>query len=75
MFSAGNTTVSCLGRIYSRLASTGDKTGGKPTSFQPIEFSDTDEMDLSEGFRYEILRSSGDPLTANQVNTATTKST
>ena len=32
------------------------------------------ELD-SEGFRYEIIRSSGDPLTANQVNTATTKTT
>jgi secreted PhoX family phosphatase len=48
-------------------ASTGGKFGGKPTSFQPIEFSDTDELVLPEGFRYEIIRSSGDPLTANQV--------
>jgi len=50
-----------------KSASTGDKTGGKPTSFQPIEFSDTDELVLREGFRYEVIRSSGDPLTANQV--------
>jgi Alkaline phosphatase PhoX len=48
-------------------ASTGSKTGGKPTSFQPIEFSDTDELGLAEGSRYEIIRSSGEPLTANQV--------
>jgi hypothetical protein len=48
-------------------ASTGGKTGGKPTSFQPIEFSDNDEPVLPEGFRYEIIRSSGEPLTANQV--------
>jgi Bacterial protein of unknown function (DUF839) len=48
-------------------ASTGGKTGGKPTSFQPIEFSDTDELVLHEGFRYEIIHSSGDPFTANQV--------
>jgi hypothetical protein len=47
--------------------STSGKTGGKPTSVQPIEFSDTDELILCEGFRYEIIRSAGDPLTANQV--------
>jgi hypothetical protein len=33
-------------------ASTGDKTGGKPTSCQSIEFSDTGELDLSEGFHH-----------------------
>jgi uncharacterized protein len=49
-------------------ASTGGKTGGKPTSFQLIVFSDTDELSLPEGLRYEIIRSSGDPLTANQVS-------
>jgi hypothetical protein len=48
--------------------STSGKTGGKPTSVKPIEFSDTDELILSEGFRYVIIRSSGDPLTANQVS-------
>jgi Bacterial protein of unknown function (DUF839) len=47
--------------------STSGKTGGKPTSVQPIEFSDTDELILCEGFRYEIIRSAGDPLTANEV--------
>jgi hypothetical protein len=41
--------------------------GGKSSSFQPIEFSDTDELDLPEGFHHEIIRSSGNPLTANQV--------
>jgi hypothetical protein len=48
-------------------ASACGKTGGKPRSFQPIEFSDTDQLVLPEGFRYEIIRSSGDPLTANEV--------
>ena len=48
--------------------STSGETDGKLTSVQPIEFSDTDELILSEGFRYEIIRSSGDPLTANQVS-------
>jgi uncharacterized protein len=43
-------------------ASTGGKTGVKPTSFQAILFSDTDELVLPEGFRYELIRSSGDPL-------------
>jgi uncharacterized protein len=48
-------------------ASTGGKAGGEPTSFQLIEFSHTDELGLPEGSRDEIIRSSGDPLTANQV--------
>ena len=44
-------------------ASTGGKAGGKPSSsFQPIEPSDADELVLPQGFRYEIIRSSGDPL-------------
>jgi Bacterial protein of unknown function (DUF839) len=43
-------------------ASTGGKTGVKLTSFQAIKFSDTDELVLPEGFRYELIRSSGDPL-------------
>src|ERR671911_1196688 len=44
-------------------ASTGGKAGGKPSSpFQPTEPSDADELVLPEGFRYEIIRSSGDPL-------------
>jgi secreted PhoX family phosphatase len=44
-------------------ASTGGKAAsGKPSSFQPIEPSDADELVLPEGFRYEIIRSSGDPL-------------
>jgi hypothetical protein len=43
-------------------ASTGGKIGGKPTSFQPIEFSDTDELIPPEGFRYDFIHSSGDPL-------------
>jgi hypothetical protein len=47
-------------------ASTRGKTGGKPTSVQAIEFSDTDELILSEGFCYEFIRSSGNPLIANQ---------
>src|SRR5918997_2646058 len=44
-------------------AATGGKAGGKPSSsFQPIEPSDADELVLPSGFRYEIVRSSGDPL-------------
>lgn len=43
-------------------ASTGGKAGGKPSSFQPIEPSDADELVLPEGFHYEIIRSSGEPL-------------
>jgi Bacterial protein of unknown function (DUF839) len=40
----------------------------KGTAFQSTELSDTDEQVLPEGFRYEIICSSGDPLTANQVH-------
>ena len=40
----------------------------KGTAFQSTEFSDTDEQVLPEGFRYEIICNSGDPLTANQVH-------
>ena len=36
--------------------------GGGPTFFSPIEPSDADEVVLPEGFGYEIIRSSGDPL-------------
>ncbi len=48
-------------------ASTGGEAGGKPSPFQPIEPSDADELVLPEGFRYEIIRSSDDPLAAYQV--------
>src|ERR687894_1764996 len=48
-------------------AFTGGKAGAKLSSFQPIEPSDADELVLPEGFRYEIIRSSEDPLAANQV--------
>jgi hypothetical protein len=48
-------------------AFTGGQAGGKLSPFQPIEPSDADELVLPEGFRYEIIRSSGDPLAANQV--------
>ena len=49
-------------------ASTGGKASSKPSSsFQPIAPSDADELVLPEGFRYGIIRSSGDPLTAKQV--------
>jgi secreted PhoX family phosphatase len=56
------------GSQHGESVSTSGKTGGKPTSVQPIEFSDTDKLILSEGFRYVIIRCSGDPLTANQVS-------
>ncbi len=43
-------------------APTGVAAGGRPLFFQPIEPSDKDDLVLPEGFRYEIIRSSGDPL-------------
>jgi uncharacterized protein len=39
----------------------------KDPAFQSTEFSDTDELVLPEGFRYEIIRRSGGPLTVNQL--------
>jgi hypothetical protein len=50
-----------------KSASTAGKTGGKPTSFRPVEFSDTDELILPEGCCYEIIRRSGDAST-NRVH-------
>ena len=50
-----------------KAASTGGKTDGKPTYFQPIKISDTDELILPEGCGYKNIRTSGDPSTANQV--------
>jgi secreted PhoX family phosphatase len=41
---------------------TGVKAGGSPSFFKAIEPSDKDDLVLPEGFRYEIVRSSGDPL-------------
>ena len=35
--------------------STSGKTGGKPTSVQPIEFSDTDELVLSDCVKHEYI--------------------
>jgi uncharacterized protein len=41
---------------------TGGKAGGSPAFFEAIEPSDKDDLVLPEGFGYEIIRSSGDPL-------------
>ena len=40
----------------------GQQAGGKPSFFKAIEPSDKDDLVLPEGFRYEIIRSSGDSL-------------
>jgi uncharacterized protein DUF839 len=48
-------------------ASIGTEASGKLSSFQPIEPSDADELVVPDGFRYEIIRRSGDTLTAKQV--------
>ena len=39
--------------------------GGAP--FKPIEPSDADELVLPEGYKYEVIRSSGDPLTSDRA--------
>jgi uncharacterized protein len=41
---------------------TGVQAGGSPAFFKAIEPSDIDDLVLPEGFRYEIVRRSGDPL-------------
>ena len=38
------------------------RSGGGTASFKPIEPSDSDELVLPEGFKYDIVRSAGDPL-------------
>jgi secreted PhoX family phosphatase len=43
-------------------APTGGQAGGSPSFFRAIVPSDKDDLVLPEGFSYEIIRSSGDPL-------------
>ena len=50
------------GSQHGGSASTGGETDGSPSFFEAIAPSDKDELVLPEGFRYEIIRSSGDPL-------------
>jgi len=45
----------------------GKAASGGAAPFKPIEPSDTDELVLPEGFKYEIIRSSGDPLTSDRA--------
>ena len=40
----------------------GQQAGGSPSFFKAIEPTDKDDLVLPEGFRYELIRSSGDPL-------------
>src|SRR5918998_1762427 len=47
---------------HGKSAPTGSQTGASPSFFQAIEPSDKDDLVLPEGFRYEIIRSAGDPL-------------
>ncbi len=41
--------------------------GSSETFFRPIEATDADELVLPEGYRYDIMRSAGDPLSGDQV--------
>jgi secreted PhoX family phosphatase len=47
---------------HGKSAPTGSQTGASPSFFQAIEPTDKDDLVLPEGFRYEIIRSAGDPL-------------
>ena len=48
-------------------AQNGKAASGGGAPFKPIEPSDADELVLPEGYKYEIIRKSGDPLTGDQV--------
>jgi uncharacterized protein len=48
-------------------APAGGQAGGRQTFFRAIEPSDKDDLVLPEGFGYEIIRSSGDPLGGAQI--------
>ena len=50
------------GSQHGKSAPTGSQTGASPSFFQAIEPTDKDDLVLPEGFRYEIIRSAGDPL-------------
>lgn len=45
----------------------GSAGSGSEPFFRPIEPSDADELLLPEGYKYEVIRSSGDPLTGDEV--------
>ncbi len=45
----------------------GSAGSGSEPFFKPIEPSDADELLLPEGYKYEVIRSSGDPLTGDEV--------
>ncbi len=47
--------------------SSGDNGSKKPTSFKPIEPTDADDVTLPEGFKYDLIRSSEDPLTDDKM--------
>jgi uncharacterized protein len=48
-----------------KAARAGETDGGSQPFFRPIEASDADELVLPEGFTYDLIRSTGDPLTAD----------
>ena len=50
------------GSQHSESAPAGGETAGSPSFFEAIEPSDKDDLVLPKGFRYEIIRSAGDPL-------------
>ena len=47
--------------------SSAEYQGGSGTLFKPVDASDADELRLPEGFKYEIVRSSGDPMGGERV--------
>ncbi len=48
-------------------AQNGKSASGGGTPFKPIKPSDADELVLPEGYKYEVIRSSGDPLTSDRA--------
>jgi secreted PhoX family phosphatase len=48
-------------------AGSAGSSGGQKASFGPIQPSDEDDIKLPDGFKYEVVRSSGDPLGGDMV--------
>ena len=54
------------GRREDEIAQSSEKSSNAPSSFKPIEPSDADDIKLPEGYKYDVIRSSEDPLTADR---------
>ena len=60
--SAATTTGSSNGEVSQAGAGS-----GQGAFFRPIEPTDADELRLPQGYKFELIRSAGDPLTGDEV--------